>query len=458
MYKAPALNTPVGAVMLTLSARARGGDLVLCVGAGISMPDDAALPSGNKLGELLDAKLNGLLAGYVPPADTGNVIAVADAAVLPAGGLSAVQDVIVDLAYFDTARPNYGHQVLGLLLAEGAVTTLSWNWDTCIERAAPPGETLRVASTSEAMELLNSPQLAKIHGCASMPRTLLVTSSQLSSNAPFWSQEALTTSLRDSRMVFVGIGDVADYAEQRIKDLLDELLPLEITLVGRSIRDKWEQSVWSDLLPGMKDTDQVIQRDSDVFLDELSRAWTIGLLQRVAADSAHCPEDVQAGIQRIVDALGNLTSVDAIRWCRSAFSGLRCGDSAVMNPDMGNVLFALGVLAAQRGANVRTPRPACCVLNNDEVEILIVSERTWPPAVEREARCRAEALVSDDHRLGEEVVFLVGGTGVMGNLSTLPQEQWDIVRCAPADREDIVDGQTAVRPRFLQESQLRTAA
>ncbi len=423
------------------------------------MSDDTALPSGTKLGELLDGRLNGVLAGYVPPVDTGNLIAVADAAVLPAGGLSAVQDVIVDLASFETAIPNYGHQVLGLLLAEGAVTVLSWNWDTCIERAAPPGEYLHVASTQEEMELLNNPQLAKIHGCASMRRTLLITSSQLSSNAPVWAPETLTTSLRHSPMVFVGIGDVADYAKQRIEDLLLEVSSSpDITLVGRSLRDKWEQSIWSNLLPDLMDTERVIQRDSDDFLDELSRAWTIGLLQRVVADSAQSTEDAQAGIQRVVDALGNLTSVEAIRWCRRAFFGLKCGDSAVMQPDMGNMLFALGVLVAQRGTSARTPRPACCALDDDEVEILVVSERTWPTAVEREARRRAEVLVSDNHHLGEEVVFLVGGTGVMGDLSKLPHEDWDILRGTPADREDILDGQTAVRPRFLQESQLRTAA
>jgi hypothetical protein len=458
VYKAPTVKTPVAAVMLTLGAKARDGDLVLCVGAGISIPDDTALPSGTELGELLDAKLNGLLAGYVPPADTRNLIEVADAAVRPAGGLAAVQDVIVDLASFETATPNYGHQVLGMLLAEGAVTILSWNWDTCIERAAPPGEYFHVASTPEAMQLLNSPQLAKIHGCAAMRRTLLITSSQLSSDAPVWTQEALTTNLRDSRMVFVGIGDVADYAKQRIEDLLEASLSPDITLVGRSIRDKWGQTVWAKLLPDLLATERVIQRDSDEFLDELSRVWAIGLLQSVIADSSQSTEDVQAGIQGVVDALGNLTSVETIGWCRRAFFGLKCGDSAVMQPDMGNMLFALGVLVAQRGATARTPRPACCTLDGDEVEILIVSQRTWPTAIEREARRRAEALVSDNHRLGEEIVFLVGGTGVMGDLSTLPQEEWDIMRGAPADREDILDGQTAVRPRFLQESQLRMAA
>jgi hypothetical protein len=444
--------------MLTLSAKARGGDLVLCIGAGISMSQDAALPSGRKLGELLDGRLDGFLDGYLAPGSRADLIAVADAAVVPIGGEAAVQDVVVDLADFETAIPNHGHQVLALLLAEGALIVLSWNWDTCIERAAPAGEYLRVASTPETMALLDKPQLAKVHGCASMRRTLLITSRQLAADTPVWSQEALTSSLRDSVMVFLGIGDVADYAKQRIKDLVNEALTPDVTLVGRSIRDKWEESVWSNLLPDLHGTERVIQRESDEFLDELARAWTIELLQRVSADATSSKEDVQAGVTRVTDALGGLTSVEAIRWCRRTFYGLKSGESAVTRQDMGNMLFVLGVLAAQRGADVRTPRPACCVLDKEEVEVLIFIPRTWPAEIDREARRRAEALVSDDHYLGEEVVFVVGGTGVMGDVSEMPQVAWDILRDKPADSENIIDGQTAVRPRFIAESELRKAA
>ena len=224
MHVPAPVSSSVSAVALTLLAAAKDRKLVFCIGAGVSVADDAGLPSGRRLGELLHERLKDRLTGYVPPDDVTDLIAVADAAGVPDGGLEALQGEVLELAAFKTATPNYGHQVLGMLLAEGALTALSWNWDTCIERARPTGEDLDVARTKEDMANLARPQLAKVHGCATMRRTLLITSTQLL-EPPVWTEQAFAERIRGSVMVFVGIGDVADYAQTRIKRLLADFAP-----------------------------------------------------------------------------------------------------------------------------------------------------------------------------------------------------------------------------------------
>jgi hypothetical protein len=102
------------------------------------MADNAGLPSGRRLGELLDARLSARLAGYISPADRANLLDVADAGIAAAGDLLPLQYEVLELADFERASPNFGHTALALLLAEGAAANvLLWNWDDCVERAAP---------------------------------------------------------------------------------------------------------------------------------------------------------------------------------------------------------------------------------------------------------------------------------------------------------------------------------
>ena len=128
------------------------------------MAADANLPSGSDLAELLSDRLEGRLAGYVPPDDTRDLIAVADKAAALGDGLAALQSEVLQLADFDSAEPNYGHRALAALLAEGALRLLTWNWDDCIERAVPPGERLQAAYTQEDVTSILPPSVLKVHG------------------------------------------------------------------------------------------------------------------------------------------------------------------------------------------------------------------------------------------------------------------------------------------------------
>jgi len=435
--------------VLTLLDAARRGNLVLCIGAGVSMADDARLPSGVRLGELLHERLDGRLDGYVRPEDVQDLIAVADAAVAPAGGLEALQVEVLELAPFNTAVPNYGHQAIALLLVEGALTALSWNWDTCIERAGR-GELQEVARTQADMEGFGDVRLAKIHGCAIMRRTLLITSEQLTS-PPVWAEHAFAERIRGSAMVFIGIGDVADYAQRRLRQLLEELAPLDVRVVSPSIRDGWDASMWSELLPELEE-DRRVAQTADVFLDALARAWARELLERVGADASELSDDIQAGVRRVIDALGQLGSVDAIRWCRNATIQPVSGESAVRAENTGDVVIAAGVLVARAEADVTTPRPACCAIGDNVYELLVPRERMFAPDVRREARRRAQQLASDGLGSEGETTFLVGGT-VIGQLDEPADTPPDVLAGTP-DATNLIDGPSAVELRYIRASTL----
>ena len=447
MHDAAPVSSAVSAVVLALLAAAKDRKLVLCVGAGLSLAADACLPSGARLGELLDERLHGRLDGYESPEDPRNLIAVADAAAQLVDGLEALQAEVLELADFKTATPNYGHQALALLLAEGALTALSWNWDSCIERSLPAGELLEVARTKDDAKNLAEPQLAKVHGCATMRPTLLITSEQLD-KPPVWTEQTFAERIRGSVMVFVGIGDVADYAKRRIKDLLDEFSPPDVRVVSPSIKQKWDESVWAELLPALPEARR-IEEDADSFLDDLARAWARELTDRVQADRANVKAEVRAGVDRVLDAIGRLTAVDLIRWCRASIIRPEMGTSAVRAPNTGDVLLAAGVLAAGADGSVDVPRPACCSIGDEVVELLTLRDRASASDVQREARRRAEELSSREHLPEGTVRFLIGGT-VLGALSEFG-EPADVL-AGRIDPEDVVDGPQGVPITYLKAS------
>ncbi len=450
MFNPPPVGTPVSAVALTLVAAARDGRLVICAGAGLSVADDASLPNGARLSEMLHDRLESRLQGYQAPENVRNLIAVADAAGVPAEGLEALQYEVLELAPFETATPNYGHQLLGLLLAEGALTVLSWNWDNCIERVAPPEEQLRIARTLADMEGLRDPQMAKVHGCATMPRSLLITSAQLAEPPP-WADHAFADRLRTSVMVFLGIGDVADYAQRRIGELLEDLRPPDVRVVSPSIEDGWADSVWATVIADLP-ADRRIAKTADEFLDELARAWASEVLQRLTAGCANVGDNVQVGVRRIAEALGQLSSAEVIRWCRRAVMRPRTGESAVLAPATNNALMAAGVLASRVADDVRTERPACCAMGAQTIEVLVVQDGTPASDVQREALRRAEQMASNGQLIGTDVTFLVGGS-LIGRLDESDEATEDVVSGGD-DPQDVVDGPRAIRPRYLRADDL----
>lgn len=447
MYDPPPANTAVTATVINLVAAAREGKLVVCVGAGLSVAEDACLPSGRRVGVLLNQRLDGQLRGYVAPEKPENLIAVADAAVVPIGGEEALRNEVLKVARFTRAIPNHGHQALGLLLAEGALTVLTWNWDTCIERTLPQDEELRIARTSSDMADIRLPQLAKIHGCAHMPPSLLVTSDHLAS-PPLWTDSVMEEHLRTSLVVFVGVGDVADYTQKRIAQLVDELRAPDVRVVSRNAVSDWDGSKWKEVMPTLADDeDRRIEAAADVFLDQLARAWAMELVRQVKADAENLSPQNRGGVESVAQALGSLSAVTLIRWCREAVLRSESGTSAVHLPQVGDAVVAAGVLAGAGGDTVEAPRPGCCRIGDATVDLLALGERTPASDVRREGLRRAQQLKSRGVSTDRAPRFVVAGT-VIGPLRDATESPPDVFG-GDEEPTDVKDGPLVTAPRFV---------
>lgn len=447
-YRGQPLTTPVDAVVVVLLAKARLGQLVVCAGAGLSVADDAGLPGGRRLGELLDARLAGRLVGYTSPADTANLLDVADAGIAAAGDLLPLQYEVLELADFDQATPNFGHTALALLLAEGAVSNaLLWNWDDCVERSAPEGERLQVARTLEDMEQLRVPSIAKIHGCATRVRTLLITSEQLE-EPPLWTEEAFTTHLRNSTGVFIGIGDVADYARRRIAQLNEDIPELDIYLVSPGIAARWDDSVWATIVPTLAENRR-IAKSADAFLDEVARVWALELIAAVEAVAAPLTGSAAGGIARVLDTLKQRSGSDVIAWCRRASFRKRSGRSVVRSSEAEQAVIALGVLAGEQDADAAVSPDARCRLADTSFEVLVVCETANATDVRGEAQRRAERLAGRG-LIDAEATFVVAGP-VVGPLEI--SEAVDLVG-GVAETTDVLRGPRGITVRYIAASEV----
>jgi hypothetical protein len=449
-YQGEPLSSAVAASVLMVVDAARNSRLVVCAGAGLSVADDAALPSGRRLGELLDQRLDARLAGYVSPPDVTDLLAVADAAVAAAGGVPPLQQEVVQLADFDQAAPNYGHRALALLLAEGGIKSLLlWNWDNCVERSTLEGERLEVARTRDDVIQLRVPAIAKIHGCITRTPTLLITSQQLT-EPPLWADEAFKAALRGTTGVFIGIGDVADYARRRLEELKRDFPDPDVYVVSPSIVVGWADSVWSTLMPGL-DPARRVPKTADEFLDELIRAWAIALPDGVEAAAAGLGTPaIVDGIKRTLDAFRSRCGIDVVAWARRATFRQRTGESAIRLPATQEAVSAVGVLAGERTAASVTVLPDARVqLDSACIEVLVACGAVPATQVEAEARRRAEQL-SGRGLIDNVAEFLVSGVivGAFGD----PTEV-DVVE-GTVDSSDVFDGPRGVHLTFTRAAEV----
>lgn len=382
------LDTPVDAAVVVLVFEAREGRLAVCAGAGLSIP--VGLPSGPQLAGDLHLRFE-RVAGF-ECATTDDLLAVADAAAQLPEGLAAVQRVVLELAPFSDAEPALGHQLLALLVAEDAIRLLLTNWDNCVERSWRKVEDIPVARNAVEAENLSGHPILKIHGCCTQPSTLLITSEQLR-DAPLWTKTHFGGELARSTTVFVGIGDVADYARQRIVQLAELVEHARIRVVSRSIKSGWEGSEWQGILPDLPE-DRRIQMDADDFMDQLAREWVMSLVTEVKKP----PSDEPAPwLDLVATAFSRFTALQALAWLRKAGSGWQVGESLVRAPASASALEALGLLAREPGTavirEIRFSSSGVAIVGDDTVDVIICPERRTPPEIERAAEDRVRSVL-----------------------------------------------------------------
>lgn len=384
------------------------------------------------------------LASSLPNYDATNLLKIADAVESIPGGRGLLQEALPKLADFLSADPNFGHQVLAALLLEGAADVLTTNWDDCIERAVLSGERLQAIVQNSDYGVVLGPAVLKVHGCASRRDSLLVSTNDLSTNEPLWVGTALAPHLAVKTIVFVGIGDVAEYVKVRIKALLQAAgTAPDIRVVSPNIVSDWAGSEWSTITEANLTDDKLIAASADAFLDDLLSAYvvdTLADLRRTITElSLTIPLSVSA--LPIVDAIGGLSALQATYWLRAARVKLEPG-AAADNEPLRDAIIAAGMAFPE----APVLRPNGWLRLGDEVWLLaagdgsLVGPRLIDAVNRRLERARALA------EIGSRDAVVVVYSGVRGPLA--PHSPiLDIVE-GPEPSDVIAAG--PIQPRFVR--------
>jgi hypothetical protein len=384
------LDAPVDARVVVLADEARNGRLAVCAGAGVSRP--SGIPTGPELASMLHERFEHVSGYQCAHPDT--LLEVADAVSRLPDGLAAVQRTALALGPFDTAPAQLAHTLLALLVAEDALRLLLTNWDDCVERSWRPLENIQAARNAVEAESLRGQFILKIHGCCTQPDTLLITSQQLTEPG-LWTKTHFQAQLAMSTMVFVGIGDIAEYAQKRIEELAGLVEHARVRVVSPSITREWQTSAWRELLPTLPD-ERRIAETADEFLDQLAREWVMYLVQTVRNAPTTMPAPWLAAVS---SAFQCLTALQALRWLRTAAVGWRVGESVVGAPSAASALEAIGLLArntnAPGPANLEAIRfvfDAAILVGESRVEVLLYKDRQTISDIEEAAIDRARRV------------------------------------------------------------------
>jgi hypothetical protein len=378
------LDTPVGAPIVVLVDEARQGRLAVCAGAGLSRP--AGILTGPELARKLHERFQ-YVAGY-SCTQPDKLLEVADAAARLDDGLTAVQRTVLELAPFDSAPAQLGHQLLALLVAEDALRLLLTNWDDCVERSWRRVENIPAARNKEEAEMLRGQFVLKIHGCCTEADTLLVTSEQLREPG-FWTKTYFGAELMKSTMVFVGVGDIADYAQKRIKELAEQVEHAKVRVVSLNIVRDWEKSEWKKLLPDLPE-ERRIETSADDFLDELAREWVMHLVREVRAATTPGPAP---WLEEVTNAFMSFTALQALEWLRRAAVAWRVGESVAHASCASSALEAIGLLARQQsGAKIRFLQSSAVLIDDQRIDVLLHRDRRTTSDIEYAAVERARQV------------------------------------------------------------------
>jgi hypothetical protein len=418
-----------------LIERGRSGRLVVYAGAGLSRSQPAGIPPGNEVASRIVARLRPAFP-VLDTIDATDLPAVADAIAGLEGGESALLQAIVRVAEFTAATPNYAHRLLSALMLEGIVDVLTTNWDNCIERGSTDERPSAVV-TSQDLSNVTPPSVLKIHGCATQPQSLLVTSDHLVA-PPRWVIDETRHRLGAATVAFVGIGDIAGYVKLRIKEAITDVGAVEnIRIVSPGIVTGWTSSQWAELVPDLGAA-QRIAATADEFLEQLGRAYVLGVFGDIALEFGDHPKFLAA--VRIAQA--SMTASDALKivmWARRTAVMPQAGVSVFDSESMTLMLCALGVLLPDgfdldASGTVRT--------SDAYLQILVSSGRASASRMKREAQNRLSAARTEGR---EAPRFLVAGGIGWGLGAALPADILD-----EGHRDDVLDGPLNQRPDILR--------
>lgn len=429
------IGSGVEAFAVALAERGRSGALAVYAGAGLSRAEPAAIPTGYTIAKRLVDRLSASFHA-LDDVDPTDLPSVADTVASLSGGEEALLQATVRVAEFTTATPTYGHRVLALLLLEGLLDVLTTNWDDCIERGNEH-ERVEAVVTSPDLVRIAGPTVLKIHGSATQPESLLITSAHLDS-PPTWVVDQTRARLGASTVVFVGIGDVAGYVKTRIAQAIDDVGNIaNIRVVSPGIVGDWDSSQWSTLVPDLL-AEHRIPITADEFLEQLARAYILAVIGDIRA-SIETDLLLAPYLASAVTALKAHDALTVMTWVRQAAIVPKQGSSMLDSPQMAVALCAVGRIAPD-GFVIR--ENILSIADQQPLEVLVASGIQTVARMEREARNRLERSVSKGKQAPR---FLVAG-GIGGTISTgMPRNILSM-----GGSTDILDGPQNGVPEILR--------
>ncbi len=410
MYAPKPMTEVVSAPAAALAGAALQRKLTIYAGAGISAAAPTSLPGAAALAQRLVAQTKSVVS--FAGVDEWDLEKVADQIANRPQGEVLLIDALSRSADFLQARFSYSHSVMALLIADGAATVLEANYDDCIERAAFP-EHLPVAVTDSDRVDVNAGALLKIHGCATRPSTMLVTTDHLN-NAPLYAQAELAARLSAGNVLFIGLGSPADYVRKSLQAFVSKVSAASLTVVDPKM-SQWATTKWATVMPDLPQANRITS-GADEFFDDLLRYYVnqflLAIEQKVSALPAQHPQ--RLGTDAAIAALRARDSVWLMRWLRFVGWRLRVGQSAIVSSRLIQSVLALGALSAGNALFVSTGGWAIY----DGIQVLVIASEDAPlgggMAIEAIARV-TEARANDQLPPGGQVVVLCcGHTGSLG--------------------------------------------
>jgi len=437
------IGRPLPLYASMMAERCKTGRLVIYAGAGLSFAEPTALPGGGALARMLHKKL----ATSVPvlgSCDEDDLVGIFDVVDQQPNGRQAIRLSTVGLAEFTSADPGLGHRLLSMLLLEGAVEVFTTNWDTCIERGSA---TERISAVLKEEDLLgiNERCLLKVHGCASVPDSLLAASDELET-PPTWVTDHVRARLSAAVVVFVGIGDIAGYVRNRIEEALDATGGVtNVHVVSPGIRTEWDDTQWSKLAPGLT-MDNRLAETADDFLDHLAAGYLMTALDDLAQNLAF-DGSTKTYLQRAIDGMKRGDAETLLGWIRGSVVAPERGASALKTTAFAELLVGLGRLC---NVSFEVQRDQTVEVDGTRYVALISTGQLSQQRLVREARNRLKKMVERGVDLQDHPTFLTaGGIGIRPASGGLPDSILDFV-----DPESVIDGPMSVEPKIVDIKEL----
>jgi len=431
-------SVPVAHIALQMASN----NVVLVVGAGVSNAPPTSLPIGQEIARALKHKLGYTeLAKYVESLPEDDLLVIADTAEAQSlEALKLVQKAILDSFDFKTARPNYAHQYIAILMAEGAVKTMTTNWDTCIERAADMtySDLVPCRLPEEIGGAGTSAVLLKLHGCAEIENSIKVSSKEVGGPV-WWASHQVSAGIESSWVVFVGIGSIVPYIRETIRKIVN----LAKTSTRIRVVDIRKTSDWDELLD-TAGNDYFIKSSAEEFLDDVVTSLTnqqlsqaLTLAQQLAKEMPIDGIDVVAATEQVIGFLREYPAHFTWLWARRGVFPSGCSP-VMLDPTFVRCVLALALLHSisqlEKVKIVGSTVSVCC--NDFMVELLWAKEALASSVL---CKKKMESLLADKRNntlpQGKRCIVIVHGSS-----GPLPPEAMPESVVDKPEVEDIIDG------------------